>query len=1081
MNDFLEEGDGGGRKSGSDGGSPATRRSAAAGDGSDADSDAGPSRRNPVISHDDEDAGSDDEESGRKRKNSFIDDEGDEEFREEDEDDEDERRRLKKRKKLADFILDEAEVDDEGEEEEDDWEEGAEEIIDRKSIIDSGPSARDIEGKRRLEQMWSQKEDEIEEYYRRKYAEVSTAERFGDGEEMSDQITQQGLLPGVKDPNLWVVKCRMGEEKATVLQIMRKYIAYQFTDEPLQIKSVVAKEGLKGYIYIEAYKQTHVKQAIEGIGNLRIGIWQQQMVPIKEMTDVLRVVREKAELKPKAWVRLKRGIFRDDLAQVDYVEPSQNMVHLKLIPRIDYTRMRGALRSSGDAERRKKKRRPGQKLFDVDAIRNIGGEVTTDGDFLIFEGNRFDRKGFLYKNFVMSAIIAEGVKPTLSELEKFEDQPEGIDVELVPESKSSTEVTHTFASGDMVEVCEGELIHLQGKVIRIEGNLITVMPKHEDLKDPIEFPSYELKKYFKMGDHVKVIGGTYEGDTGLIVRMLDNMAVVYSDLTMHEMKVLPRDLQLCSEMATGVDTMGQFQFGDLVQLDPQTVGVIVRLERENFQVLDMHGKVQTVKHNAVSKKRDTRNAVALDAENNNIQVKDVVKVEDGPHCARQGEIKHLYRHFAFLHSRMMTENGGVFVCKTRHVSLAGGSKQGTPSGGSGFTPMSPRISSPAHPGGGGGAGFGAGRGRGGPNRRDLEIINQTVRIVQGPFKGYIGIVKDATDSMARVELHTSCKTINVDKNRLAVLTGSKAGRPSSTWGGRTPVYGGQTPVYGSRTPMYGSATPLHDGSRTPHYGSQTPSHEPGSGSRTPGQSVWDPANPNTPSRVDDFNYNYDEPSPSPSPMDYGGATPNPHTPGYQPDTPSPSGRPYSPQTPGTAYSPYQPSPSPGGYQHTPSPGSGYGTPSPSGYQATPSPGGYSSPSPMGYSPMTPGAPFTPQTPGAGMEHSGGEWQTTDILVKIRETHDEPKLIFQQGVIRSVNGGMCSLYLAEESRVVNVASEHLEPVRPRAGDKVKVLFGEERESTGNLLSIDGAEGVVKTDQGNLKLLNLKNLCKVPNEK
>jgi len=40
------------------------------------------------------------------------------------------------------------------------------------------------------------------------------------------------------------------------------------------------------------------------------------MVPIKEMTDVLKVIKETAYLKPKQWVRLKRGIFRDDLAQV---------------------------------------------------------------------------------------------------------------------------------------------------------------------------------------------------------------------------------------------------------------------------------------------------------------------------------------------------------------------------------------------------------------------------------------------------------------------------------------------------------------------------------------------------------------------------------------------------------------------------------------------------------------------------------------------------------------------------------------------------------------------------------------------
>ena len=40
------------------------------------------------------------------------------------------------------------------------------------------------------------------------------------------------------------------------------------------------------------------------------------MVPIKEMTDVLKVVKETAVLKPKSWVRLKRGVFKDDLAQV---------------------------------------------------------------------------------------------------------------------------------------------------------------------------------------------------------------------------------------------------------------------------------------------------------------------------------------------------------------------------------------------------------------------------------------------------------------------------------------------------------------------------------------------------------------------------------------------------------------------------------------------------------------------------------------------------------------------------------------------------------------------------------------------
>lgn len=219
----------------------------------------------------------------------------------------------------------------------------------------------------------------------------------------------------------------------------------------------------------------------------------------------------------------------------------------------------------------------------------IGGEITSDGDFLIFEGNRYSRKGFLYKNFLMSAILSEGVKPTLAELERFEEQPEGelsikkvdctqnniwissssaeINIELAVSSKDDPTSVHSFSMGDNVEVCVGDLENLQAKIIAIDGQMITVMPKHEELKDPLIFKANELRKYFKTGDHAKVLAGRYEGETGLIVRVEPQRVVLVSDLTMHELEVLPRDLQLCTDMATGVDSLGQFQWGDLVQLE----------------------------------------------------------------------------------------------------------------------------------------------------------------------------------------------------------------------------------------------------------------------------------------------------------------------------------------------------------------------------------------------------------------------------------------------------------------------------------------------------------------------------------
>ncbi len=85
-----------------------------------------------------------------------------------------------------------------------------------------------------------------------------------------------------RDPNLWTVKCKSGEEKATALLLMRKYNAYlnKSDKQPLAIKSVIVKEGLRGFIYVEAYKQTHVKSAIEEISNLKMGVWKQEVMRI---------------------------------------------------------------------------------------------------------------------------------------------------------------------------------------------------------------------------------------------------------------------------------------------------------------------------------------------------------------------------------------------------------------------------------------------------------------------------------------------------------------------------------------------------------------------------------------------------------------------------------------------------------------------------------------------------------------------------------------------------------------------------------------------------------------------------------
>ena len=137
-------------------------------------------------------------------------------------------------------------VDSDDEEGEDAWLEDGNDDLDRLDEADvAGQTAAEVEARMRQRDRKMGRKDEmeldereIEEYYRQRYNEDTAAiARFGEGgEEMSDEITQQTLLPEVKDPNLWMVKCRIGEEKTTVLQLMRKMIAYQHEEEPLQIR-----------------------------------------------------------------------------------------------------------------------------------------------------------------------------------------------------------------------------------------------------------------------------------------------------------------------------------------------------------------------------------------------------------------------------------------------------------------------------------------------------------------------------------------------------------------------------------------------------------------------------------------------------------------------------------------------------------------------------------------------------------------------------------------------------------------------------------------------------------------------------
>jgi len=58
------------------------------------------------------------------------------------------------------------------------------------------------------------------------------------------------------------------------------------------------------------------------------------------------------------------------------------------------------------------------------------------------------------------------------------------------------------------------------------------------LQETLVFKEKQLQKFFKTGDHVKVIAGNHEGATGMIVKNQNNVVTILSDTTREDVSSL---------------------------------------------------------------------------------------------------------------------------------------------------------------------------------------------------------------------------------------------------------------------------------------------------------------------------------------------------------------------------------------------------------------------------------------------------------------------------------------------------------------------------------------------------------------
>ncbi|TAQ91139.1 hypothetical protein B7494_g499 [Chlorociboria aeruginascens] len=1027
------------------------------------------------------------EDEDEEEEQAIPDHDEEEDDEEEDEDEEDVGPRRKRRRERRNQFLDvEAEVDEDEDENEDDEDE-LNEIKDN-FIADTHPDdlldlpaggenddRRHRELDRRREMEASLDAEKQAEILRQRYANKNRSGRaLGD----SAVVPKRLLLPSVDDPSIWAVRCKEGKEREAVFSIMKRIEERLGTKDELAITSAFERGGtqstMKGFIYVEAQRQADIMVAMDGLMNVYPRT-KMMLVEIKEMPDLLRVTKSPS-LEPGAYVRLKRPPkYAGDLAQVIDVTDTGLELRVRYVPRLDYG-LHDDLNAPADASGVKRKRpaggpRPPQRLFsEVEAKKRHAKYLQGRPDTKTWSylGDEYIN-GYCEKDVKIQTLVTQEVNPTLEEVTRFasgaEDGTENLDLNALAASLKASTANASYLPGDVIEVYEGEQKGVVGKAISVQGDIVSMAVSEGALKgQTIEVPVKGLRKRFKEGDHVKVIGGSrFRDDVGMVVKIVDDRVTLLNDQGNNEITVFSKDLREASDSGGG-GSLGQFELWDLVQLDGATVACIVKVDRESLVVLDQNSQTRSVMPSQISNKIDKRNfAVATDKNGSEIRVDDVVKEAGGEN--RTGKIRHIHRAFLFLHSSTQSENAGIFVTRTSNVATVS-AKGGRVAMGPDLTSMNPALK--RNPGVANDMpppkSFG----------RD-KSIGQTVTIRRGPYKGLLGIVKETTETNARVELHTKNKTVNVPKEALGFKDkisgqtidpnrgGGRGGFPPryrggigsdtpSGWeaGGRTPAVsgpfertpswgtsrtpagganGGRTPAWkasaditGGRTPGWadgsrtvhpndGSRTSYGGGNRTPAWssGAKTPAHglsDPfASGSKTPGYGGGDAWGSKTPAYQHPSNANDNWGANQPSSNGWGSSTYDAPTPGAPMSAPTPAAM--NAPTP-SAYAaptptPYAPTPA-----SAPTPAVGWGgdAPTPGGPQNYY--GGAPTPAPnWGVDAPTPGGQqgyYAAPTPGAYMpETPATNWQDDGPRCRLYGACAKP-LIMAHNYVLQVTAG-----------------------------------------------------------------------------
>ncbi|CRG93688.1 transcription elongation factor SPT5, putative [Plasmodium gallinaceum] len=644
------------------------------------------------------------------------------------------KRRLTKNKYISTFLDTEAQVGDDEEEEDyassyiDEFEEAKK--LEKKKMYET----RLKSGTNHLAQAINKLSQRYENEKEIKEDTLTDGETLTDEEMSGEEYFDEGeCLSTFDSPKMWLIKLfKNNIERNLAIGIYYKYMKQK--DNDYNIKGIYVSDNLKGYIYIEADSLYMLKKFLLGFKFINLN--EISIVPVQELTSIFAMCHSKVIIpKVNEYVRIKRGVYMNDIGQIFEVHEKGIYAIVRLIPRISYDKYnnfkkdnynnmssvnrvsstldennkndsyylndkldinRNAILSKSHNEniinekndildealqfrRKKKKERPLKKFFDREEIEQIGG-VIEHGPYprtIKYQNNIFEENGYLLKKMNIKYLISENANITLTEIRDFNKNntnEEDINLHL---SKSfiNKNSLHLFKKNERVKILKGELYNLIGTITSVNENVLTVNP--DNLAKEFKFLPSDVTKYFNEGDNVTVINGIHKGKSGLI-SLLDykeNVALIFSPSLNTELRSSIQDLALStnnSEGLGGVNTLNGFSIGDLIELSDRQIGVLTYIDKnKHIRVLTNNNKILHTTIGAITSKRSAIGQVCKDENNNVIQAKDTIQIIRGIHKNKVAVVNYIWKNKIFAKINRKIEDNGFVVVDCENCILSG--------------------------------------------------------------------------------------------------------------------------------------------------------------------------------------------------------------------------------------------------------------------------------------------------------------------------------------------------------------------------------------------------------------------------